>query len=85
MARKINGPFGDISIATVGQLGSTPTNLDIFTHMLSSQMAQYDHTFSSTQSNKMIEKIKEASKGHQGSESTREDSKNRPDSRYLLY
>ena len=49
MARKINGPFGDVSIHTIGQMGSTTTNNDVFFNLIHSEMNLYAHEYSSTE------------------------------------
>ena len=58
MARKINGPFGDVSIHTIGQMGSTTTNNDVFFNLIHSEMNLYAHEYSSTRSAQLVERLK---------------------------
>jgi hypothetical protein len=60
MARKIHGPFCDVSIQTIGSLGSTTNNNDVFFNLMHSEMAMHTHAdeFSSTQLTQFVDRIK---------------------------
>lgn len=64
MARKINGPFCDVSIQTIGSLGSTTNNNDVFFNLMHSEMALHTNAdeFSSTQLTQFVDRIKKRSK-----------------------
>ena len=64
MARKINGPFCDVSIQTIGSLGSTTNNNDVFFNLMHSEMALHTNAdeFSSAQLTQFVERIKKRSK-----------------------
>ncbi len=76
MARKINGPFGDVSIHIHGQQGSTTTNEDVFFNLIHSEINRYAEEFSSTQRTQIVDKIKRRGKLNKASKSTREDTQN---------
>ena len=76
MARKINGPFGDVSIHTTGQMGSTTTNNDVFFNLIHSEMNLYAHEFSSTRSAQFVERLKRKTKTNQLSKSNRDETQN---------
>ena len=60
MARKINGPFCDVSIQTIGNVGSTTNNNDVFFNLIHSEMAMHNNAdeFSSTQLTQFVDRIK---------------------------
>ena len=64
MARKINGPFCDVSIQTIGSLGSTTNNNDVFFNLMHSEMALHTNAdeFSSAQLTQFVDRIKKRSK-----------------------
>jgi hypothetical protein len=76
MARKINGPFGDISIATIGQQGSTTTNEDVFFNLIHSELDLYTDEFSSTRRTQFVDRIKRLGRSHRSSKITRENTQN---------
>ena len=78
MARKINGPFCDVSIQTVGHVGSTTNNNDVFFNLMHSEMAMHNAAdeFSSTQRTQFVDRIKRIAKLSRSSNTTREDTQN---------
>ena len=76
MARKINGPFGDVSIHTIGQMGSTTTNNDVFFNLIHSEMNLYAHEYSSTRSAQLVERLKRKTKNNRLSTSRRDETQN---------
>lgn len=76
MARKINGPFGDVSIHTIGQQGSTVTNEDVFFNLIHSELSGYADEFSSTRRTQFVDRIKRMAKLSRSSNTTREDTQN---------
>ena len=76
MARKINGPFGDVSIHTIGQQGSTVTNDDVFFNLIHSELSGYADEFSSTRQTQFVDRIKRMAKLSRSSNTTREDTQN---------
>ncbi|MEK9727293.1 MAG: hypothetical protein VW397_04200 [Candidatus Margulisiibacteriota bacterium] len=76
MARKINGPFGDVSIYTHGQQGSTTTNEDVFFNLIHSEMNLYADEFSSAQRTRIVDKITQLGKAKKSTPSTREETQN---------
>ena len=63
MARKINGPFCNVSIQSIGSVGSTLNNNDVFFNLMHSEMAiqQRADEFSSTRLTQMVDRIKKKS------------------------
>jgi len=63
MARKIKGPFCDVSIHTVGTVGSTSNNNDVFFNLMHSEIAMQHQAdeFSSTRLTQMVHRIKKRS------------------------
>jgi len=76
MARKINGPFGDVSIHTIGQQGSTTTNEDVFFNLINSEINNFADDFSSTRNTQFVDRIKRIAMLKRSSETTREDTQN---------
>ena len=64
MARKINGPFCNVSIQSIGSVGSTLNNNDVFFNLMHSEMAiqQRADEFSSTRLTQMVDRIKKRSR-----------------------
>ena len=60
MARKISGPFCDVSIHTTGNIGSTLNNNDVFFNLMHSEMAMHSNAdeFSSTRLTQFVDRIK---------------------------
>jgi hypothetical protein len=76
MARKINGPFGDSNIATIGQQGVTATNSDLFLNPLEGELMDYSDALSSQKNTSFVTKITRLAQLHRGSKSCRDATKN---------
>ena len=76
MARKINGPFGDVSITSIGHQGSTCTNEDVFFHLMASETRELSDAFSSPQGTNMVERIARRASLHTTSHTTRDTASN---------
>ena len=76
MARKINGPFGDVSIHVIGQQGSTTSNDDVFFNLINSELNHYVDEFSSTRRTRIVDRVKYRGKLKESSKTTREETQN---------
>ena len=77
MARKISGPFSDVSIHSTGNIGSTTSNNEVFLNLIHNEMSRYSSAdeFSSTHLVDFVERIKKKSKLRKGSQTNRENSR----------
>ena len=64
MARKITGPFCDVTIQTIGHMGSTSVHNDAFFKLVLDEIAIYSNTdeLSSAKISSFVEKIQKKSK-----------------------
>ncbi len=77
MARKINGPFADVSIQTIGQNGSTTNNNDVFFNLIHSEMSMHSSAdeFSATHLTKFVDRIKKRTSAKKTTKSSRNNTK----------
>ena len=78
MARKINGPFCDVSIQTIGSMGSTSNNNDVFFNLIHSEMAMHSNAdeFSSTRLTQFVDRIKKRANIKKSTKSSPHNSEN---------
>ena len=77
MARKISGPFSDVSIQSTGNVGSTTSNSEIFLNLIHNEMSVYSNAdeFSSTHLTDFVERVKKKSNTKKSSNSNRHNSR----------
>ena len=73
MARKIRGPFNDVNIQTIGHVGSTTNNNDVFFNLIHSELAMHSSAdeFSSTQLTQFVDRIKKRTRNKKGTATSR--------------
>tara|TARA_S200000501_G_C20734362_1_gene704317 strand:- start:791 stop:1081 length:291 start_codon:yes stop_codon:yes gene_type:complete len=77
MARKISGPFTDVSIQSVGNVGTTTSNNEVFHNLIHNEMAIYKEAdkFSSAHLVDFVERVKKKQRLKKGSKTKRDNTR----------